>query len=309
MLEPSWVAANAADFDVAHLHFGFDARTPGQLRAWVDALRAAARPLVYTVHDLRNPHHVTSEEHDRQLDVLIPAADALITLTDGAADEIEARWGRRPVVLPHPHVVDFETMRRMAARTDGRRRRETFRIGVHIKSLRASMAPAPVIAALVDTVQSVEGAVVQVDGHTDVLTEDGARYDRDLTRMLRAWDAEGRIQLRVHDYFTDTELWEYLASLDVSVLPYRFGTHSGWLEACRDLGTAVIAPSCGYYRDQGPIHEYRHDEAGFDAGSLARAVASAHAAAPPEPIDIGTRAAQREWLDHEHRRIYRAVTE
>ena len=24
-------------------------------------------------------------------------------------------------------------------------------------------------------------------------------------------------------------------SLDVSVLPYRFGTHSGWLEACRDL--------------------------------------------------------------------------
>ena len=36
------------------------------------------------------------------------------------------------------------------------------------------------------------------------------------------------------------------------MLPYRFGTHSGWLEACFDLGTAVIAPSCGFYGQQHP---------------------------------------------------------
>ena len=41
-------------------------------------------------------------------------------------------------------------------------------------------------------------------------------------------------------------------SVTVSVLPYRFGTHSGWLEACFDLGTAVIAPSCGFYKQQRP---------------------------------------------------------
>ena len=33
----------------------------------------------------------------------------------------------------------------------------------------------------------------------------------------------------------------------------KFGTHSGLLEACRDLGTAVVAPACGAYGDQGLI--------------------------------------------------------
>jgi hypothetical protein len=51
------------------------------------------------------PHHRDRRDHDAQLDVLIPAADGLITLTAGAAAEIESRWGRQPLVLPHPHVV------------------------------------------------------------------------------------------------------------------------------------------------------------------------------------------------------------
>ena len=55
----------------------------------------------------------------------------------------------------------------------------------------------------------------------------------------------------------------------MSVLPYRFGTHSGWLEACRDLGTTVVAPDCGYYADQGPVLTYRMDEHRYDADSLA----------------------------------------
>ena len=46
----------------------------------------------------------------------------------------------------------------------------------------------------------------------------------------------------------------------MSVLPYRFGTHSGWLEACFDLGTAVIAPSCGFYRQQHPCGEFDFTE-------------------------------------------------
>ena len=72
---------------------------------------------------------------------------------------------------------------------------------------------------------------------------------------------------------------EYLnTAIDVSVLPYRFGTHSGWLEACFDLGTAVVAPSCGFYAQQRPCVIYRHDEAGLEhAASLAGALRSAFA--------------------------------
>lgn len=260
-----------------------------------------------TTSATRNPHHVSRGEHDRQLDVLVPAADALITLTSGAADEIEARWGRRPTVIPHPHVVDIDTMRAVAAARRARPQRSGFRVGVHIKSLRASMAPARVIEALVDAVAALPGATLQVDGHTDVLTEEGERHDATLTRMLRDREARGLLELRIHDFFSDDELWSYLSSLDVSVLPYRFGTHSGWLEACRDLGTAVVAPSCGYYRDQGPVCEYFHDEERFEAASLTAALARAHADPRPVAAGIPERLAERAAIEHAHDRLYRAV--
>lgn len=301
MLEPDWVRAHD-DFDVFHLQFGFDARTPDQLRELVDALHDTGRPLVYTVHDLRNPHHDTRELHDRHLDVLIPAADALITLTSGAADEIERRWGRRPLVLPHPHVVGLDRMRTVPRPThDG------FRVGVHVKSLRASMNPLPVLRVLARAVQQLPGAVLQVNGHRDVLEPDGARFAPELARFLREGAESGALELAVHDFLPDEELWRYLESLDVSVLPYRFGTHSGWLEACRDLGTAVIAPTCGYYRDQGPVFSYDNDDRGLDEDSLVRAMTAAYEAGAPARVSADERARQREEIAAAHARLYEAL--
>jgi hypothetical protein len=112
----------------------------------VHALRAVRKPLVYTVHDLRNPHHLDPRAHDAHLDVLIPQADGLVTLTAGAAAEVAARWRRRPTVLPHPHVVELDRPSR--SRASG----PSFVIGVHAKSVRASMAPLPVIRALAEVV-------------------------------------------------------------------------------------------------------------------------------------------------------------
>jgi glycosyltransferase involved in cell wall biosynthesis len=258
---------------------------------------------VHTVHDLRNPHHRDRGLHDAQLDVLVPAADAVITLTPGAAREIEARWGRTATVLPHPHVVELARM----ATSSGRRARSPYRVGLHLKSLRAGMEPLRLLPDLVQAVRDLPDAVLQVDGHCDVLAANGdRRHDRLATYLERA-AARGDLELNVHDFFPDEELWRYLESLDVSVLPYRFGTHSGWLEACRDLGTAVVAPSCGYYADQGPVHSYVHDEDVYDGDSLQAAVRDAWAAGPPSPLDVGMRRAQRAELARAHRDLYRSV--
>jgi glycosyltransferase involved in cell wall biosynthesis len=299
MLEPDWVRENPG-FDIFHVQFGFDTRTPAQLQELVTALRETGRPLVYTVHDLRNPHHESRELHDAQLDVLVPAADALITLTAGAADEISRRWHRDALVLPHPHVVELDRMQRVAPRReDG-----VFRIGVHVKSLRASMNPLPVLRVLSEVVRSIPGGILQVNGHRDVLERDGARYDPELAEFLHTMHERGALELRIHDFLPDDELWDYLESLDVSVLPYRFGTHSGWLEACRDLGTAVIAPTCGYYADQGPVFSYANGEDGLDAASLAAAVLAAYEEGAPAPLSPDARAMQRDWIASEHAALY-----
>ena len=301
MLDPGWVRAN--DFDVFHVQFGFDAWSPEQLREVAEAVRETGRMLVYTVHDLSNPHHPTPDLHLAQVRVLVEHADALITLTEGAADEVELRWGRRPVVLPHPHVVDFETMRTLASRE---RTSKAFTVGLHLKSLRPSMDPWRVLPALVDAVAEIPGGLLRVDGHSDVLEPGGASYDAELAGMLRAGQEDGRLELHVHDYFSDAELWDYLWGLDVSVLPYRFGTHSGWLEACRDLGTAVVAPTCGYYAEQGLVHSYVLDEERWEPATLRAAVQSAYDAGRPAPLSVDERRAQRAHLAAAHREIYRS---
>ena len=303
MLDPAWVHGH--DFDVFHVHFGFDKLTPGELRGVVDAVHERGRPFVYTAHDLRNPHHPTSARHDAQLGVLMALADEVVTLTPGAATEIERRWGRAPVVIPHPHVVDLDTMAR-AAQTP-RPPGAPFRVGLHVKSVRASMDPLAVLPTLVEAVRDLPDAVLQVNGHRELLEPDGIPSDSELATYLRAAADRGDLELHVHDFMSDGELWTYLASLDVSVLAYRFGTHSGWLEACRDLGTAVVAPGCGFYADQGPVHGYQLDEHRFDPDSLVRAVVEAHRAGAPDPLSVDERRRQRQQVAQAHRELYRSL--
>jgi hypothetical protein len=126
---------------------------------------------------------------------------------------------------------------------------------------------------------------------------------------LRAAADDDLVDLRVHDFMSDDDLFDYLASLDVSVLPYRFGTHSGWLEACRDLGTTVVAPSCGHYADQGSVVTYEHDEDRFDAASLHRALQQAVAQPGLGAMTAGERRIQRAGVAAFHVGLYRELME
>jgi len=301
MLQPEWVRSH--DFDLFHVQFGFDAWDPAELRRLVGTLSEQGKPLVHTVHDLRNPHHADRSLHDDQLAVLIPAADAVVTLTDGAAEEIRRRWGVEARVVPHPHVVPFERMARVGVRHEG----APFRVGLHIKSLRASMDPIRLLPQLIATTRSLPNAILQVNGHRDVLERTGARRHDALARLLTDGADRGDLELHVHDFLPDNLLWDYLEALDVSVLPYRFGTHSGWLEACRDLGTTVVAPSCGYYAHQGPVETYLHDEHSYDEQSLCDALVRAHAAGPPSPVSVEERRAQRQEIATAHKQIYQRL--
>jgi hypothetical protein len=301
MLSPEWVRDHRRDFDIFHVHFGFDALAQDELRGLVRALRSAGKPLVYTVHDLRNPHHGDRRAHDAQLDVLVPAAEVLITLTAGAAAEITARYGRRPVVLPHPHVVPLGRIR------SRRRPGGGFVVGVHAKSLRPSMDPVPVIRALAEVVTGLPAGRLRVDIHHDVFDPGGMRHDAAVAGYLRRAAREDQIDLRVHDCFSDAGLWAYLESLDVSVLPYRFGTHSGWLEACHDLGTIVVAPTCGYIAQQRPCLRYTHDERGLDARSLQEAVLEAYRRPPRWQATAAQRRRERAAIAAAHRSLYEGL--
>ena len=306
MLDADWIAANHDDASTSSTcTSGSTPSRRDELRAIADALRRAGVPLVVTVHDLRNPHHPDAGLHDAQLGVLVEHAAAVITLTPGAAREIAARWGRVAEVLPHPHVVDWDDdgaaaagarrLRRRAARQEpagqhGRRRRWP----------RCSRRRWPGCRAR---------------GCRSTSTTRSSSPARTATRRtsataLRALARDARRASSCASTTTSatTSCGTYLNALDVSVLPYRFGTHSGWLEACFDLGTAVVAPSCGFYAEQRPCLTYRHDETRLDAG-----IAGALRCARPtrsRPAPRATPAARREErraLAAAHQAALRAV--
>lgn len=260
VLEPAWLRRHAADYDIVHVHFGFEHRSARELRAMVGVLRALGKPLVLTVHDLDNPHLADQAVHHAGLDVLVPAADVLVTLTPGAAGEIARRWSRRATVLPHPHVVGLHRIGRPRPASDG------FVVGLH----------------------------------TTRRANDGSALVRGILGAVLA-DLPGARLHPGHDHrLGDDELWDHLSALDVLVLAYRFGTHSGFVEACHDLGTTVVAAGTGHLVEQQPILVY-------DLGSpssLAAAIRRAHDERPTWRADPAARARQRQELAAAHARLY-----
>ena len=243
---------HADEFDVMHVHFGFDALSPDHLATSSRRCAAPARRSSSPCTTCATRTTTSARLHDAQLDVLVEAADAVITLTPGAAAEIAARWGREAVVAAAP------PRRRRAARCRGRGPcpRRIRRRACTPRACAPAWTRCRSSRSLAERLPDLPGARLRVDAHTDVMTPGFARHDPELAPRCSELADRGLVDLHVHDYFTDDELWDYLQALDVSVLPYRFGTHSGWLEACHDLGTTVLAPDCGYYAEQRPCLTY-----------------------------------------------------
>ena len=246
-LESGAVAGLATWADAVHVHFGYEHLDPAELRRWTEALRGAGLPLVTTVHDLTNPHTADHDAHLERTGVLVRAADGVVTLTPGAAAEIRERWGVDARVLAHPPLP----LAGPADAAAGRRRTPPVRgarVGVFLGVLRAGTACAELLPPLAE-------ACGRLDAHLEVhvprrvldgLADPGHPRHAEL-RALRALPPG---VLRSGPRPDDAELARLLADLDVLVLPHRHGTHSGWLEAARDLGTRVVVPRTGHLPDQ-----------------------------------------------------------
>ena len=303
-LDADWIDAHADTFDVFHVHFGFDGMSVAGIAAVCDALARQDRPLVYTVHDLRNPHHPDPMLHVQQMAAWLTHADTVLTLTPTAADQVRRSFGVEATVVAHPHVVPLD---QIAPRRAARRPRPSVpRVGVHLKSLRANIDALGVLRALPSLARDVR-CEVRVDVHLDVVTPGSDNHAPAVVAELGSLRRHDGITVRAHDYYDDDAFFDYLADLDVSVLPYRFGTHSGWLEACRDLEVAVVAPDCGAYADQGASATYVCNERdGLDPISLAGAVAQAITAPTPAP-DVGARRDERNRVAAAHLSCYDAL--
>lgn len=302
--------------DLVHVHFGYEHRTPDQIARFVDAVRSRGLPLVVTVHDLTNPHEADASAHLERTGHLVRGADAVITLTAGAAAEIHRRWGVEAHVIPHPRLLPREL-------TDPHRERRRAlpgahpgvdvprTIGVMLGSLRAGIAAEellpPLVAALPEGVRLV--VMVRADALEAARDPDHPRHaaaeavDRAAatgrgsatstgpdspapTRQVSPAPVARRtaaVEVRAHEHLTEADLCETVAGFGALILPHRHGTHSGWLELCRDLGVPPVIPDIGYLTEQWGAPAVTYDAAAPTGAGLHEAVRAALASPPVHP--------------------------
>jgi hypothetical protein len=280
-LDPRHLADHAAEVDVLHLHVGLGDGAADGLEGWSETVRRLGVPLVVTVHDLGG-------EQDDGLAAVLGTAEVVLTLTPGAADEIAERFGRTAIVVAHPTVAE----------PDPELGAERGLVGVRLD------ASAGIGGNQIGLVRAALSGAVSGGGRLRLLV--AVDVVPTLEPAVRALATSGEVELVPYV----TKDWAAaLQQLHVAVLPERCGSHSRDLEICRDVGTRVVAPHCGWFADQwSDVVAYAHDEQGnVDAVSLSAAVSAALTRPIPRAADRGWRFEQREAVRRVHAEVYAQV--
>ncbi len=291
-LDAGYLAEHAQDIDVLHLHTGSERVRDAAVQCWSETVRRSGVPLVVTVHRVRAagthphaaPNAVAAEE--AHLQAVLGTAEVVLTLTSGAADAIAERFGRTAIVVAHPSV----------AGPDADLGAERGLVGLRLQP--ADREPRNHLAL----VRAALSGAVSGGGRLRVLAEAGTDVHSSVWELA----AREELELVVH---RDGDRAAQFQQLHVAVLPESCGTHSRDLEICRDVGTRVVTPSCGWFSGQwGEVVSYCEDERGeLDAVSLNAAVSAALTRPMPRPADREWRQEQLAAVRQVHAEVYAQV--
>lgn len=299
-----WIRANLDSVDVVHVLGVPSRQSADEVVQTADLVRAAGKPLVMTAYHLSDPAGATAGLHAEQLDALVPRCDQVITLTESAADEVRRRWSVEPVVLPHPHAVDFVRMRRERPRFRGKH----FLVGCHLAGLRGPVDAVALARSLADAVRGIEDArlVVYVNDH--VLDPGSSGYDPHTVRKIDQAVSQVGGVVRAQRPLSESQLWDHLFALDVSVVPGLHGSHSVWPEACHDLGTQAVLPAGSHAAGQRPCLVYDTDATGPDSESLGTALKTAREQGSVWRADPAERWKERVGIAESLRGVYERLS-
>ena len=184
-----------------HVHFGFDAKSAAgarHARRGAPAGGQAARRTPSMTCAIRTTRPAGSRRAPGRLIARGRRGDHPHA---GRRGRDRGRWGREPVVLPHPHVIEFERFRPRPSDGDvDRRGAREERAGEHGAAAGHRRAGRRRAGSC-----RVPGC--RSTSTTTWPTPDGARHDPELMRWLREPNRPAALELAVHDYFSDEELW------------------------------------------------------------------------------------------------------
>lgn len=254
--DPAWLVEHSDRIDIAHIHIGHDDRSVDDLLEVAEALDACNVPIVATVHDIQPPSGLPTIEATGLHGIGL-RAQRLITLTAGAADEVEVRIGIRPQVIPHGPVLDSGRIQR-ARRQRAMYVREDLPVLLHAGHVNPNL-----------DWQSVIDAARRTRGRRRVRI---LVHQQEADRILQAVTGLAFVEVVLLEGLSQGQLVAELAAAHCVVLPYRWATHSGLLELAADIGVPVVATAVGYLHQQHPVVSVPLVGGSADVGQLVRAL-------------------------------------
>jgi len=291
--DPDWVEEPADEFDVAHLHLGLSAMSSVALFHLIVRLRACAKPVVLTVHNLEHPC-VEQALLDELLRVAVPSADEIVTFTVGAGREILRRWGRAAHILPHPPVILDEPPRAPRAPGHG------FVVGIAVTQHCGLAEPWETVEAAARALHGSPDSSLRVLIDPALVAEDDSSPCPTLRERARELASLGVIELSEHEQLGVHELAAFLRGLDAFVVPRHRASHSSWIEACYDVATTVITPDRGFYREQRTCLTYPL----ASPDGLDGALRTARRMRRDRTAPVDELAAELEFIVRAHRELY-----
>jgi glycosyltransferase involved in cell wall biosynthesis len=225
-------------FDILHLHT-VELAASGDLIALAARLRETGKGFIFTLHDLVPNIEVDQAAFAEKTRLAARQASRVVTLTHAAAQQVSARFGITPSVIPHGYAVSPELM---AQRSDGapgllvfgalRPNRDLLGLVRAWRQLPSTRLPLQVLLRSL-------GAL------------DQRRYASELAQLAEAARVEPDLTVEtIAGVLSPSELVDRCQEAAVLVMPYRSITHSGQLELSRDLGLTAVVPDTHTVRAQ-----------------------------------------------------------
>jgi glycosyltransferase involved in cell wall biosynthesis len=212
------------------------------------ALQRCAREgkgVMATIHDLDPLFPDVPGDFALRVRLACAYASEVVTLTARAGAELCRRFGVDPGkvrVVPHGPVLPL----RHPLWAQPPRRNPRFTLGM-FGGFRPNRS---FLTAAMNALHGLDAAELRVEILSRGLNPVELAAGSEALLVASLAGADPRLRLRLLPFPSDDAIADFVHSLDVLVLPYLYGTHSGQLELAMDLGVAVVAPDLGCYREQ-----------------------------------------------------------
>ena len=236
-------------FDVLHVQ-SVELAKISAIQKTLDRCVADRKSIVVTVHDVEPLFPEDGEDFVSRVRLVCHFASAVIALTKRSGEEIAKRFGvvgEKVQVVPHGPVLSL----RHALWKKKRKRNRLFTVGM-FGGVRPNRS---FLAAAVNALYGLESQDVRVRILSRGLNPIELGPASEALELVALAGRDARLSLELLPFPSDDEIARFVHSLDLLVLPYLCGTHSGQLELAFDLGVPVVAPAFGCYRDQWRLHQ------------------------------------------------------